>query len=387
MAEPEIALVFSPETWVEQLHRFVTDHGGARVRHVVVDPAVALAEPYRTLVVSWRWPALTRGFVSELHDQGRAVLGVFDREEPVARELLASAGVDAIVESDAPMSEFVARLVALELDDASHAVHARPPAIRGDDRPGRGAHWITVGGPAGAGTTEIAIELARALARRRVVLVDGDEVAPALAIRLALPIEPNLRVALEAVEHGIGQLDDALLTVDDGRFTVLTGLPNVAAWPQLHPPEVLRVVRALGDEHDVVVLDTAAPLDDLPVAPRPRYAVTRALVTECDVLVAVGTATPLGVVRLLAWIADSAVLRPGLATHVVLNRAPRDAHRRMQLEAEVLRSFGADLLVSVPGDRRVEAAAWAGTVVANGPFRRALAPLAHSVTDRVAVPV
>jgi MinD superfamily P-loop ATPase len=160
----------------------------------------------------------------------------------------------------------------------------------------------------------------------------------------------------------------------------------VAAWPQLRAPEVLRVVRALGDDHGVVVVDTAAPLDDLAVAPRPRHAVTRALVAECDVLVAVGEATPLGVVRLLAWLADSAVLRPGVATHVVLNRAPRDAHRRMQLEAEVLRSFGADSLVSVPADRRVEAAAWTGTVVANGPFRRALAPLAHAVIDRVAVP-
>ena len=32
MSEPEIALVFTAEPWVEELHRYLSDHGGARVR-------------------------------------------------------------------------------------------------------------------------------------------------------------------------------------------------------------------------------------------------------------------------------------------------------------------------------------------------------------------
>ena len=51
MAEPEVALVFTPEAWVEELHRHLTDHGGARVRQVVVEPDVALEEEYDVLVV------------------------------------------------------------------------------------------------------------------------------------------------------------------------------------------------------------------------------------------------------------------------------------------------------------------------------------------------
>ena len=50
--EPTIALVFSPERWVETLHRHLTDHGGARVRQIVLEPALALADEYDTLVVS-----------------------------------------------------------------------------------------------------------------------------------------------------------------------------------------------------------------------------------------------------------------------------------------------------------------------------------------------
>ena len=50
MVEPEVALVFSPETWVEELHRYLADHGGARVRQIVMEPSLALDEQYDTLV-------------------------------------------------------------------------------------------------------------------------------------------------------------------------------------------------------------------------------------------------------------------------------------------------------------------------------------------------
>ena len=66
MHEPEVAIVFTPEIWVEELHRYFTDHGGARVRQLVVDPALAVSEQYSVLIVSWRWPSLTRVLLSIL---------------------------------------------------------------------------------------------------------------------------------------------------------------------------------------------------------------------------------------------------------------------------------------------------------------------------------
>ena len=71
MSEPEVALVFSPERWVEDLHRHCVDHGGARIRCVVMDPALVLDEEYGVLVVSHRWPGLTVGFVEAVHARGR----------------------------------------------------------------------------------------------------------------------------------------------------------------------------------------------------------------------------------------------------------------------------------------------------------------------------
>jgi hypothetical protein len=106
--EPTVALVFSPEPWVEALHRHLAHHGGARVRQIVVDPAVALDEEYGALVVSDRWPALTLGFVGAIHERARKVLGVFDPDEPAGKDHLVALGVDATIATDAPMAEFVA---------------------------------------------------------------------------------------------------------------------------------------------------------------------------------------------------------------------------------------------------------------------------------------
>ncbi len=110
MNEPEVALVLSPEQWVEDLHRHCADHGGARVRQLVVDPTLALEEDYGVLVVSHRWPGLTRGLVETLHAGGREILGVFDPLEPAAVAHLAALGVERTIASDAAMSDFVGAL-------------------------------------------------------------------------------------------------------------------------------------------------------------------------------------------------------------------------------------------------------------------------------------
>ena len=111
--EPTIALVFSPELWVERLHHHLTDHGGARVRQIVLEPALALEEEYDTLVVSHRWPGLTRAFVEAVHSavavRARRLRSRRDR----GREHLAALGVDGTIPSDAAVSEFIEALTAL----------------------------------------------------------------------------------------------------------------------------------------------------------------------------------------------------------------------------------------------------------------------------------
>ena len=160
------------------------------------------------------------------------------REEFASREHLLALGVDALVESDAGADAFVRAIasVAGRREDRS--------AARSISAPTRAGRLVTVGGPPGVGRTEIAIELALALGRQTsVVLVDADDVAPAVAPRLYLPIEPNLRTAIDAVEHGRGELDNCVVVEPASHLRIVSGLPNATAWEQVRPGEVVRVVR------------------------------------------------------------------------------------------------------------------------------------------------
>ena len=386
MPEPEVALVFSPEAWVEGLHRHLTDHGGARVRQVIVDPSLAFDEDYDTLVVSHRWPGLTRTFVEAAHRRHRRLLGVFDPDEPAGREFLVSLGADRALPSDASMAEFVDAFNALEpqlqqrspaldaLEVAAEDHRSDPPSSNGDGS--RRHPLVAVGGTPGAGATELAIGFAAALAGRRVsvVLVDADEVVPSIAQRLGLPIEPNLRSAIESVEYGMGDVDRAIVRAAR-ELEVLTGLPNVSAWSQVRPSEVLDVVEALGRSRRCVVANFGSRLEDVGRGGRNRYGISRAVVSEASVVIGVAPATPVGVTRVLGWIAEVRVLNPTAPVHLAVNRAPRDAFRRAEVEQEIRRTFEPESLVFLPHDPRVETAAWSGALVAPGPYAKAVSDL------------
>lgn len=390
MAEPEIALVFSPEAWVEGLHRHLTDHGGARVRQVIVDPSLAFDEEYGTLVVSHRWPGLTRTFVEAVHRRGRCLLGVFDPDEPAGRDFLGSLGVDGILASDSSMAEFVEAFGALAPAHHQPAPSATalevafegrkaPDPIANGDRSRRG-RLVAIGGTPGAGATELAIAFTAALGGpgARAVLVDADEVVPSIAQRLGLPIEPNLRSAIESVEYGMGDIDATIVRAAR-QLDVLSGLPNVGAWAQVRPSEVLDVIEAIGRTRQFVVANFASRLEDVGSGGRCRHGISRAVVSEASDVVGVAPATPVGITRLLGWVIDVRALNAGTTVHLAINRAPRDAFRRAELDQEIRRTFDPASLVFLPHDSRVEAAAWSGALVSYGPYAKAVAELATRV--------
>ncbi len=388
MPEPEVALVFSPETWVEGLHRHFTDHGGARVRQVVMDPALALEEEYGTLIVSHRWPALSRAFVDTVHAHRRRVLGVFDPAEPAGREYLLDLGADRVIESDAAMSDFLEAVAALAPDEQVGAVSdARlrrivdgVDPIDREDAP-EAVRIVVVGGLPGTGATDLAIELIRAssVAGERTVLVDADDVMPAVAQRLALTIEPNLRTAVDAVEYGMGELRESMVDAPGASFRILCGLPNVSAWSHVRPGEVLDVVAGLIRSRYRPVVNVSGFVEELVVGVgRSRHGISRALLGAATTVLGVGSGTPVGVTRLLGWVADVRALTEA-PIHLVVNRCPSDAFRRAEIADEIHRTFVPSGLWFVPTDPRVDAAAWTGELVASGPFTRAVAPLARAV--------
>jgi MinD-like ATPase involved in chromosome partitioning or flagellar assembly len=370
-SEPTVALVFSPEGWVEEVHRHLSHHGGARVRQIVVEPAVALDEEYDVLVVSDRWPALTFGFVGAVHERGRSILGVFDPEEPAGKDHLLELGVDATIAADADVVEFVTsvrelRPVGAAVGQAHHGA-SRAPDERDE---GRGA-LLAVCGPRGSGVTEVALGLAVALARRRaVLLLDAHEAAPALAGRLGLGLEPNLGNAVDACAHGVGSLDDATVLVGQGRGSLraVPGHPSAIAAAQVSTHDVLDVVAEARREHDIVVVDLEA-----------RSASARAITHEASAVVGVAGASPVGIVRALEWVLDDLGASVSPPLHLLVNRAPRGRFRQEEIRAEIERTIRPRSLGWCPQDRAVELAAWDGDPVGRGAFRAACERLAARV--------
>jgi MinD-like ATPase involved in chromosome partitioning or flagellar assembly len=392
----EIAIGVSHRSWAQELFRHVADHGGAIVRTRVLLEEDALESSYAVLVVDDTASVLTPRLVAELHRRDRRVIAVHAAGDHPAREALARLGVDAAVPDSATPEELVDAIVALAPEpgpglvedtfaeiarELGHDLPGEPPLHEEAARPERGRITAVLAVSGGAGATEVALALAVALRRRgeRCVLVDADEVAPSLAQRVALPLVPNLRNAVDALERGVGSLQEALVALPqrDGGFDLLCGLANPRDWPGLRPDSVAEVVGELARTHGQVLVNAGSRSEEV-IAPGglARYGITRSMLLVADQLVLVGSATPIGVARALDWLADHAALAKSKPLHVALNQAPSGMFKRGELEREVLRSFLPSSLHLLPSDKRVEEAIWNGHTVTSGPFAKAAQSLA-----------
>jgi MinD-like ATPase involved in chromosome partitioning or flagellar assembly len=407
MGVTEIAIGVSHRPWAQDLFRYLADHGGAVVRRRVLSDEDALEEDYAVLVVDDTASVLTPRVVGELHRRGRRVLAVHASGDHRAAETLRGLGVDALTGEDAPPERFVDLIASLVpdgagagapdgVDDAFAQITRElgddlPPAPDPAERrdPGRG--WVTVvlAVTGGCGATEVALALTAALELRgeRAVLVDADEVAPSLAQRTGLPLVPNVRNAVDAVEQRVGSLEEALSALPGDGPEVLCGLAGPGDWANVRPGQVADVVAGLANVCPQVVVNAGPRAEDVTaVNGLARYGITRLLLATAEQVVLVGAPTPVGVARLLDWVVRFKAVNQDKPIHVVLNRAPGGAYRRSELAREVFRSFAPASLHVLPADRRVEEAAWNGRLVKSGPFARAVAELADEL-PRTPVPV
>jgi MinD-like ATPase involved in chromosome partitioning or flagellar assembly len=195
---------------------------------------------------------------------------------------------------------------------------------------------------------------------------------------MAQPLVPNLRNAVDALERGVGSLEEALVALPerDGGFELLCGLANPRDWPDLRPDSVAEVVGELARTRAQVLVNAGPSVEEV-TAPGglARYGIARAMLGGADQLVVVAGATPIGLSRLLVWLGDHGDLARSKPLHVVLNQAPAGVFKRSELEREVLRSFLPSSLHLVPADKRVEEAVWNGHTVPSGPFQKAVQAL------------
>lgn len=376
--EPTVAVASTPREWGPALQRHLADHGGAHLRATVLHPDDALSEDYDVFVADDATSFLTQRLVAELHRRRRAVVGVFDPDDPDAKDRLRDLAVDAVVERHASCAEIVAavREVAPAPEEVDAELDEWLPA---PPRTAPSGHVVAVvAASGGAGATEVAVGVAaRTPDPVTPVLVDADDAAPALAQRLGVGLYPNLVAAVDNHVRGRPCLDTAGQLALGGRAHVIAGAPPETA--AVRPDELAGVVTALASARLVVVnlAPTVQALrgsqvgERLPAAP--------AVLRRADAALLVVVPSPTGVSRAVEWMAAASDLVAPTRLHLVVNRSPADRYRRGEIAAELCRVRAIAGVWHLPDDPRVGRAAWDAAAVPRGAFQRALDRLAAAL--------
>ena len=323
--------------------------------------------------------------VDRLRAAGVAPVGVVRRGDAAAEERLHAMGVEFLVPEDAEPAIvatvlFEAVRVAEQPVEAARSARmfagagtstAVPPGQAGAagglpaTTPTRRGSIVAVWGPTGApGRTTIAVTLADELGRLGLaaLLVDADVYGGTVAAVLGLLDEsPGLAAACR--QAAATRLDSAALAALCWQLgpglRVLTGVPIASRWPELRPAAVESVLEVARAAADVVVVDCGFALeadeeisfDSL--APR-RNGATLAVLAAADVVLAVGTADPIGMQRLVRALGDLRELDLAAPPTVVLNRVRRvvvPGDPAAELTAALRRFAGCEPAALLPYDR------------------------------------
>lgn len=346
-------------------------------------------------------PHLDRDVVGRFASAGVAVVGV--AASPDGADHLHALGIVHVLPAVADAAQTVAVILEAAASAPSPVVGGMPQDSPLADSAASStpvdARFIAVWGPTGApGRTTIAVNLAAELARSRsVLLVDVDTYGGAVAQALGLLDEaPGIAALARAALHG-SLSDDTLarhaLTVGPG-LRVLTGVTRADRWSELPAAALDEVWTLVRRNADVVVVDVGFCLEADEVlqydtqAPQRNAAALSAL-AAADAVVAVGSAEPLGMQRLVHGLtALDHVATPANAARCVVVNKVRSAvagPRPREAVADALRRYsGVGEVWTVPYDPRAcDAATLAGqTLIERAPrsvARKSIAALAEGV--------
>jgi MinD-like ATPase involved in chromosome partitioning or flagellar assembly len=357
----------------------------------------ALVNGYDVFVADDTTSFLGVRFVADLRRRGVSVVGVYDpaEGEGSGKQRLVDMRVDEIIEADASPAEFLRVLARISLQPpgasdhglsalvadlaGTGAIRPNPPEPPGEGSQ-RGLLVVVAGASGGVGATEVAIGMAAQVAARgeNPVLVDADDIGPSIAQRLALPVNPNLRTAIDMVQGGDDHLEEVLIGSQDD-FEVIGGLANRRDWFELRPADVAETMLRLTRLRDYVIVNVSSRLEDLPAMGGPaRYGVSRSMLALANVVVLVANPTPIGVARVLDWMAEAKPLIETTPLFVAFNAYRGGRFKAAEIEAELRRIYQPGAIVFIPYDKGLMHAAWQGVLADRGPFSKAVALLAAS---------
>jgi MinD-like ATPase involved in chromosome partitioning or flagellar assembly len=360
--------------------------------------ATAASGQAEVVLVGRALPGLDSDMVARLEDAGAAPVGVVDHTEGADAAALEAMGVTSLIVWSR-IEDLPGLLDRQRVNGSASRVGVRSEdeAFGVDGAPMPTGRLVAVWGPTGApGRSTVALGLAAELSSRDVptLLIDIDVYGGALAQMLAMLDEVSgLLAAARLASTGqltLGALHEHVREVNPC-LRVLTGMPRADRWPQLRPSALTGLLNVARLMAPVVVLDCGFNLESEEelsfdtAAPR-RNGATLAALEHADRVVVVGSAEPLGLVRLARGVLDLTEAVPGADTSVVVNRVRGGlGWSTAEVGATVERFTGRAPVAFLPEDRAAVDRAWVvgRTLPECAPesaLRRALAGLATEVT-------
>lgn len=396
-----------------------SDHPVTVVRRCVdiVDLlAVALSGQARAALIAASLRRLDADAVDRLVAASVAPVAVVPRNDTAVEDRVRALGIAHVVPDDAD-----AAVVASVISEAVAVADAAAQGWRatrgfGDPRastsapippggspvadgpPERRGSVLAVWGPTGApGRTTVAVTLADELARlgSSSLLVDADVYGGVVAAVLGL-LDESPGFAAACRQAAASRLERETLAdlcwAVTPTFRVLTGVPRAERWPELRATAVEPVLAAARGLAEFTVVDCGFCLESDEelsfdtMAPR-RNGATLAVLDAADVILAVGSADPIGVQRLVRALAELRDAEVGAPVWVVLNKVRRSVvpgDPATELRAALDRFAGrtpAALLPSDPAalDAALVAGQTLGEVRPASPLRQAIIALARSL--------
>ncbi len=359
-----------------------SDHGVIVVRRCV-DLADLLATATtgqaRAVLLSADLRRLDRDALARLAAAGVVPVGLFPPGDEDAERRLRQLGVTSVLPADATAAE-IAGAVLDALAEAAGGSEAfgdplaalaalgdteRPALDEGPSLPEPAeGRVVAVWGPTGApGRTTVAVGLASEVAGlgRSALLIDADAYGGVIAQVLGLLDEaPGLAAACRLANNGA--LDLPGLATHSRQVSptlrVLTGISRADRWPELRPSALEMVLELARRLASTTVVDCGFGLEQDEelaydtMAPR-RNGATLAVLENADLVLAVGSADPVGLQRLVRGLVELREALPEVTPRVVVNRL-RDsavpAGAEKQVRAALARFAGITDLTFVPYD-------------------------------------
>ncbi len=357
---PDIALAASAREWPDRFHRFVLDHGGARVVDRVMSHDQALSSSFDVLLIDDVSSFLTVSLVQKVRARGSQVIGVFSPDDGAdAKQRLLDCGIVDMVESDATPQEMI-RLASSMFTSGTQETVVESGSIHGL------AVGVT-GATAGIGITEMAMAVALAASSSaETVLVDLDPSWPSIAQRLDLGVHPNVRTCLDYALHRPDEVEASYQSVRG--LSVVVGETGGTSAGGLARPDAVLVLDAVANSADVLVADLG-----------PHRQIPPGVLREFSGLIVVCNPEPVSVLRTISTVAEIRSGQPHTPILVAINRCRR-GFQLSEVVSELESALGQVHIVAIPFDRSIGDAAWDGTTRSGREFRKAMDAVAAVVT-------